>query len=291
MFGYVRIDKSELKIKEFETYKAIYCSLCKRLGKRYGLIARLSLSYDFTALAMLNLSLSPDCTGFCKGKCVYNPFKRCVYCSDFREIDKAADYSVILLYYKFCDDVQDHNGIKKVFFRVLRFLFRRQYKKAVLVQPEIDILCKNYMNRQEKCELKRTDSIDEAADPTGELIQKMVLLEHERFSPKETLGKFGYFLGRYIYLSDAADDIIDDIKGKRYNPFVCSLKIKGKEPDEEQKQQIKEILNHTSAELLSSYQNMQLTKYSSIMMNIITEGIPKVIDGFFDKEKGMKTHE
>ena len=57
MFGYIKADKPEMKIKEFEIYKAVYCSLCKELGKSYGLLARLTLSYDFTFLALLNMAL------------------------------------------------------------------------------------------------------------------------------------------------------------------------------------------------------------------------------------------
>ena len=32
MFGYVRIYKPELKIKDYEIYKAAYCSVCRALG-------------------------------------------------------------------------------------------------------------------------------------------------------------------------------------------------------------------------------------------------------------------
>ncbi|MGN1118468.1 MAG: DUF5685 family protein, partial [Acutalibacteraceae bacterium] len=42
MIGYVRVYKPEMKIKHYEEYRAVYCSLCRILGKRYGLIARLT---------------------------------------------------------------------------------------------------------------------------------------------------------------------------------------------------------------------------------------------------------
>ena len=51
MFGYVTVYKPELKVKEYEAYKGVYCTLCKRLGKDYGFLSRLTLSYDFTFLA------------------------------------------------------------------------------------------------------------------------------------------------------------------------------------------------------------------------------------------------
>ena len=66
MFGYVRIAKGELRVWEYETYKTVYCSLCRRLGKTYGVFARLTLSYDFTFLAVLALSLKDGCLEFVK---------------------------------------------------------------------------------------------------------------------------------------------------------------------------------------------------------------------------------
>ena len=33
MFGYVEIDKPELKIREYELFRSYYCSLCKSLGR------------------------------------------------------------------------------------------------------------------------------------------------------------------------------------------------------------------------------------------------------------------
>ena len=41
MFGYVRPYKSEMLVREFEQYKAVYCELCRVLGREYGLLARL----------------------------------------------------------------------------------------------------------------------------------------------------------------------------------------------------------------------------------------------------------
>ena len=46
MYGKVRINVPEIKVREYDEYKGIYCSLCKILGKRYGVLARALLTYD-----------------------------------------------------------------------------------------------------------------------------------------------------------------------------------------------------------------------------------------------------
>ncbi len=66
MFGYVRIYKPELRMREYEQYRGVYCSLCKHLGSRYGAALRLTLSYDMTFLALLTMALKTEGVGFCK---------------------------------------------------------------------------------------------------------------------------------------------------------------------------------------------------------------------------------
>lgn len=73
MFGYIKPFKGMLRVCEYETYKAVYCGLCKQLGREYGPFARLTLSYDFTFLALLDLSLSGEHLAFAPGRCMAQP--------------------------------------------------------------------------------------------------------------------------------------------------------------------------------------------------------------------------
>ena len=57
MFGYVSPQKSELRMREFSEYRAVYCSLCRSL-RALGFGAKLFLNYDFVFAAMLFISLS-----------------------------------------------------------------------------------------------------------------------------------------------------------------------------------------------------------------------------------------
>ena len=44
MFGYVMINKGDLKVRELETYQAFYCGLCQKLKERYGLSGQLYIA-------------------------------------------------------------------------------------------------------------------------------------------------------------------------------------------------------------------------------------------------------
>ena len=53
MFGYIVINQSEMKFKEYDVYRSYYCGLCQSLKERYGVLGQLSLNYDMTFILML----------------------------------------------------------------------------------------------------------------------------------------------------------------------------------------------------------------------------------------------
>ena len=46
MFGYVVINKPEIKFKDFDLYRSYYCGLCMDLKDNFGLKGRLTLKRD-----------------------------------------------------------------------------------------------------------------------------------------------------------------------------------------------------------------------------------------------------
>ncbi len=221
MLGYIKAYKPELRIKEYEMYKAIYCSLCKQMGKRYGFLTRFTLSYDFTFLALLNMSLAQDTCLLDKGRCVCNPLKKCIYCKGSEELlAMPSAASVIMVYYNIRDNVEDERGIKKLFYRFLSLLFRRAHKKAAADYPHIEEAVKDYITKQSQLEKDNVQDMDAAAAPTSEVLSKIFPLCSQDEKEKRVLERLGYCLGRYIYLADARSDLDDDKKKGRYNPLI-----------------------------------------------------------------------
>ena len=63
MFGYVVINKPELKIKDYEAYQSYYCGLCRSLKKRHGFLGQMTLNYDMTmAVILLSGLYEPETT-------------------------------------------------------------------------------------------------------------------------------------------------------------------------------------------------------------------------------------
>ena len=62
MFGYVTVYKDELKIKDYNRYRAYYCGVCRSLKNSYGMAGQMTLTYDMTFLAILLSALYEDDT-------------------------------------------------------------------------------------------------------------------------------------------------------------------------------------------------------------------------------------
>lgn len=124
MFGYIRPFQPELRIKEYEAYKSVYCGLCKELGRQYGIFARFTLSYDFTFLAILSMAVQKDPPEFGKIRCLINPLKKCSACHKDGITDRIAAQAMITLYYKCQDQLSDENFALRLPVRVALPFFR-----------------------------------------------------------------------------------------------------------------------------------------------------------------------
>ena len=64
MTGYIKAFKPELKIKDYELYRGVYCSECRVLGKLYTRIARMLFRFDFSFLSFVRLAVQDQCGKF-----------------------------------------------------------------------------------------------------------------------------------------------------------------------------------------------------------------------------------
>ncbi len=265
MFGYIRTAKPELKVKEYETYKAVYCSLCRKLGKSYGILSRLTLSYDFTFLALLEMSLDSSCTQFERKCCAFNPMKRCVYCKDDSHLELSSAAAMIMLYYKILDNIGDEKGIKKLGYILLKPIFSHPHKKAAKRYPHIESVVSEYISAQNKLEKENCTDLDAAADPTANAMSQILSLCSENDSQKRVLNRLGYCLGRYIYILDAACDLEDDIKNNSYNVL--------KNEHENMSENVTRRLYVCVNEAAKAFELLDIKKYKHILGNIIYLGL------------------
>ena len=124
MFGYVKINKQELLVKDYETYKAVYCGLCKTLGKRYSVFSRMLLNYDYTFFGVLMFASSDTSPEMKNQGCLFNPLCKKNCCTRASHLDRAADALILTSYFKLSDSVSDSKHFKRIGYKLLRFFFK-----------------------------------------------------------------------------------------------------------------------------------------------------------------------
>ncbi len=268
MFGYVRVNKPEMKVKEYEVYRGIYCSLCKSMCKNFGVLSALTLSYDLTFFALARLSFGGRIPSFKAGRCPYNPSKRCNYCQNGEdELRYAAAVSMMMFYFKVRDNIDDGSFFRRMLMYLILPYALIKYKKAKRLFTEAALIIEKAMEEQALTEKSGTDSPDRAAHSSADALGKLL----DYGFGDENIYRLGYGTGKFVYLCDALDDIEKDLAKKNYNVFVKKYNL-ASVPSEEIKEEIKMSLNMCLAVVGEAWEKTENKSLSPIMENIIYEG-------------------
>ncbi|MDR1563582.1 MAG: DUF5685 family protein [Oscillospiraceae bacterium] len=287
MFGYIKPLKPELKVKEFELYRSVYCSLCRALSRGYGGQASVILSYDctFVALLAMHLGKAPPCTK--KGRCRVNPLKRCNYCTQAQEqLDFAAALSVLLFYYKIQDTLVD-SKLGKLLYLAPYPIAAAMRKKAARTFPELDSIAAEMVKAQQEAEHNPLCCLDEAAEPTAKAIARISQLLGSVDENAFNLHSFGYHIGRWIYLMDAWDDLQKDLKSGNFNPFIKHFELnKGDLQSKlsEINSYANGILNISLSLALEELKKTQQSEYLPILINVVELGLADAQGRLYHKE-------
>ena len=305
MFGYVVVNKPELKFREFDVYRAYYCGLCHSLSKRHGLSGQLTLSYDMTFLVILLSSLYEPEHSVTSKRCIVHPLKRQnIISSEFT--DYVADMNVILSYFKCLDDWHDDRS-------VLKLAYSKLLKKGSIgknlnnvhatsdstddgsvaaTQPNSDTNNQNsyftddsghlhispdysYKNKIEAIsslldelgtrEKMNETNVDVVAGLFGRIMQILFVPFDDIYA--KGLGRMGFYLGKFIYIMDAFDDVEDDVKKGHYNVFSNCYT----DPDFET--HVKDMLTMMMAECSDAFEMLPAVDNADILRNILYSGV------------------
>ena len=296
MFGYVTPFKMEMKIKDYEKFKAYYCGLCNSIKSNYGNLPRLTLNYDMTFLAVLLDSLSEDKYNFTEFKCLMHPLKKRLMLNNNAALDYAAFCNTTLAYYKLMDDVQDNKSSKSKVFS----MFLKNYLKKSKVEDKVvmeytkekllllNTLEANYndINLDEKLSIDEQLSIDELSHVFADLTGFIVSFYYKEATFKESLYWLGYNLGKWIYIIDAYDDLEKDIKDNSFNAINSLLNTENldfKNFSVLIKPRIDFILITCAEQCLKYLTTLPLIKNEDILYNILELGLMEKMDKVFNK--------
>ena len=258
MFGYVRINKMDLTFREFDYYKGYYCGLCKYLKENHGEVSRLSLNYDITFLIVILTALYKLDSDITYERCIANPLKK-----KMRIVNEITEYAasmnILLSYYKLEDNLYDDNGIKD---KLAYELYKGKLKKAYEKYPQKAEYIKQQLGNLRELEKQESKSIDKVSNTFGNLMGEIFVYKKDEY--EQNLRNIGFNLGKYIYILDAYEDLEEDNKKGRYNPFIDYIDKK-----EELKNKVDRLISMSLGMATKNIEQLNLEFNKSIIDNII----------------------
>ena len=238
MFGYVVINEPELRIREYDLYRSYYCGLCEDLKEHYGRFGQLTLNYDTTFLGLLLSCLyEPEDETFVKSSCIVHPFsKRPKRRNKYTRY--AADVTILLSWYSMRDNWEDEQQIRGL---AMSGILHGAFNRAKERYPEKAQVIADCLERLHALEKQASDSSrseqvqevspgalrsshtqevspDQAGACFGDLMAELFACQHDEW--EAPLRRMGFFLGKFIYLLDAYDDLEDDAVSGSFNPLL-----------------------------------------------------------------------
>lgn len=270
IFGYIICNKEGLSKEEIKRYTGIYCGICKTLEKKFGQLGRLSLNYDMTFLALFLTALYEPTEETREFRCPFHMLhtRQAV---ENKFTDYAASMTIALAYYKCLDDWKDEHK-------------RLSYEYGKLLQEKFELVKEEYPRQCEGISksLEELDKIekapffmaDEAVNCSGRMLAELLIYEEDFWS--SSLRSFGYELGRFIYLADAAVDYNTDIKKHNYNPLAAmNLKPREAEP----------ILTMAIGNATAQFEKLPIVNDAHLIRNVLYGG---VWQKYYAKVKGKE---
>lgn len=267
MFGYINVLKDELKIKDYNVFRAFYCGLCKTQGEIFGNLSRISLSYDFTFLAILLSSLNGESCEYFTGKCMLHPLHKRSFAKCQKDLEYCSYMSMALSYYKIKDDINDRTFSKKI---AAYPLFAPHMKRITEKYGDKMKVIKDNLDRLSEYEKANVQNFDLTSDTFGKIMEEIFDFNKEN---SEVLRIFGYNIGKWLYTVDAIDDFDDDIKRGAFNPFASKQDIAAAAP----------AVWYNLSEAAKAYELLNLARNKDLLDNVVYLNLNATTERIFNK--------
>ena len=261
MFGYVVMNKPEIKFKDFDQYRAFYCGLCRELRERYGIPGQITLTYDMTFVILLLSGLYEPPTRKGTTRCIVHPVKKQpVRKNEITEY--AADMNNKMAYYKCLDDWKDDGKLLKL--AMARLLEKNDKKAEAAFRKKADTIIRllRELSAMEKAGEK---DLDKMAGCFGRIMEEIFAYREDGW--EAGLRRMGFYLGKFIYIMDAYEDVEKDVEKGNYNPFSEDYIMEGFQ------ERVKQILIMMMSEACREFEKLPIIKYADILRNILYSGV------------------
>ena len=263
MFGYININRNQLTEESKEAYQAYYCGLCQKLRNNFGAKRQMLLNYDMTFLIVLLTGLYELESQKQEFTCPMHPTrKQTAWLNE--ATGYAADMNLLLGYHNLEDDWKDDKSYtKKALAKILEKDYvnvREKYKR----QAEA---VETYMEKLKAAEEDKEQNLDVTAGLTGEMMGEIFDWKRDEWS--EELHCLSFYMGKFIYLMDAYEDMEKDKKKKQYNP----LRLMADQCQGDFETFCKLMLTSMMSECARSFERLPILTHADILRNVLYSGV------------------
>lgn len=276
MFGYVKPFDPHMRMCDHEAYEAVREGLRRTVGKKYGAAAKKAVSSDFVLLAMLDISLGGYKTEM---SAVRSNFKKIPCIAAENGFDYTAAAGVIITYAKKADDLSDKRFLKKLFGNISLKRLEKAYKKASEQYGELAEYVSEQIRELRKLEKENCKSIDRASEPVSNILAKIASEAGRTTEQQRILSRFGYLLGRYVYIADAFETLEQDFAARSFNPLVMGNYVVNDLNYPEVKKKTEDSVGFTLGSLSDCYVQLEFELFKPIVDNIVNLGLK---NSFYD---------
>ena len=190
-------------------------------------------------------------------------------------LDAAADLSVILTWWQLRDGVEDHGFFGGLKYRLAALLLRRSYRKAARLRPDFDRLVQGCLGELTALEQENCPSIDRPADTFARLLAGAAEEEPDPVR-RRVLAQLLYHLGRWIYLTDAADDLAKDQRSGSYNPLPLRFSVQEGKLTEESRQELAQTMDRSVERMAAAFELLECGVWQPIIESVVYAGLYQV---------------
>lgn len=263
MFGYININRNQLTEESRKAYQAYYCGLCQQLRNTCGPKGQMLLNYDMTFLVVLLTGLYELESKKVDFTCPMHPTKRqTAWMND--ATDYAADMNVLLGYYNLEDDWKDDKSYTK---KALAKMLEKDYERVREKYGRQAKAVESYMEKLQAAEADREQNLDVTAGLTGEMMGEIFDWKKDEWS--EELHCLSFYMGKFIYLMDAYEDMEKDKKRKQYNP----LRLMADQCQGDFETFCKLMLTSMMSECARSFERLPILTHADILRNVLYSGV------------------
>ena len=281
MYGYLRTHVPELKVRQQEYYRAVYCGLCRTMGQCTGQCSRMTLSYDFTLFALVRMALTGETVTVRSRRCIAHPLRKRPMVDPNPTLRLCAYASAILAHHKVKDDLRDERGLKRTAATAISPFTASMRRRAVKAgYGDMGSGVFHAMKELWELESSRIPSVDEPATLFGELMGKTLAYGLEGNTAK-LAHAIGLHLGRFVYILDAADDYAEDMEHRRYNPLACLYGDPAMtELSDRKREELRIALLAELSELERAFDLLDTADpdLGGLLSNILYEGLPRQVE-------------